>query len=105
MQDNKWMRLLAYITGLVNQRLLLQCEYLAALAEPSVAVTDSAVCFDTIVGPLEYFDHTTTPKRRYTELLSAASEAPGGPDRPRYPDPATGGGTGDSVRIEAQRFS
>ena len=39
MQDNKWMRLLAYITGLVNQRLLLQCEYLAALAEPSVAAT------------------------------------------------------------------
>ena len=30
MQDNKWVRLLAYITGLVNQRLLLQCEYLAA---------------------------------------------------------------------------
>lgn len=30
MQDNKWTRLLAYITGLVNQRLLLQCEYLAA---------------------------------------------------------------------------
>jgi hypothetical protein len=24
MQDNKWVRLLAYITGLVNQRLLLQ---------------------------------------------------------------------------------
>jgi putative transposase len=30
MQDNKWARLLAYVTGLVNQRLLLQCEYLAA---------------------------------------------------------------------------
>ena len=30
MHDNKWVRLLAYITGLVNQRLLLQCEYLAA---------------------------------------------------------------------------
>jgi hypothetical protein len=30
MQDNKCVRLLAYITGLVNQRLLLQCEYLAA---------------------------------------------------------------------------
>ena len=30
MQDNKWVRLLAYVTGLVNQRLLLQCEYLAA---------------------------------------------------------------------------
>jgi len=30
MQDNKWVRLLAYVTGLVNQRLLLQCEYLIA---------------------------------------------------------------------------
>ena len=30
MQDNKWARLLAYVTGLVNQRLLLQNEYLAA---------------------------------------------------------------------------
>src|SRR5246127_5669898 len=30
MRDTKWVRLLAYITGLVNQRLLLQCEYLAA---------------------------------------------------------------------------
>ena len=30
MRDNKWVRLLAYITGLVNQRLLLQNEYLIA---------------------------------------------------------------------------
>ena len=30
MQENKWARLLAYVTGLVNQRLLLQNEYLAA---------------------------------------------------------------------------
>ena len=30
MQDNKWARLLAYVTGLVNQGLLLQCEYLVA---------------------------------------------------------------------------
>ena len=28
--DNKWARLLAYVTGLVNQELLLQNEYLAA---------------------------------------------------------------------------
>jgi putative transposase len=28
--QNNWARLVAYITGLVNQRLLLQCEYLAA---------------------------------------------------------------------------
>src|SRR6476646_815372 len=30
MPDNKWARLLAYVTGLVNQRILLQNEYLAA---------------------------------------------------------------------------
>src|SRR5512141_3389013 len=30
MRDNKWVRLLAYVTGLVNQRLLLQNEYLMA---------------------------------------------------------------------------
>jgi len=29
-QNKKWAQLLAYIAGLVNQRLLLQCEYLAA---------------------------------------------------------------------------
>jgi hypothetical protein len=30
MKGNKWIRLLAYMTGLVNQELLLQNEYLAA---------------------------------------------------------------------------
>ena len=30
MKDNKWVRLLAYVTGMVNQQLLLQNEYLAA---------------------------------------------------------------------------
>jgi putative transposase len=30
MTDNKWARLLAYVTGLVNQKLLLQNEYLIA---------------------------------------------------------------------------
>src|SRR5215471_16531347 len=30
MKENKWTRLLAYVTGLVNQDLLLQNEYLAA---------------------------------------------------------------------------
>lgn len=30
MKDNKWLRLLTYVTGLVNQKLLLQNEYLAA---------------------------------------------------------------------------
>jgi len=30
MQNNNWARLLAYVTGQVNQRLLLQCEYLIA---------------------------------------------------------------------------
>src|ERR1700731_535870 len=30
MENNKWARMLAYVTGLVNQQLLLQNEYLAA---------------------------------------------------------------------------
>ena len=30
MPENNWARLLAYVTGLVNQKLLLQNEYLAA---------------------------------------------------------------------------
>ena len=30
MKDNKWAQLLAYVTGLVNQQLLLQNEYLVA---------------------------------------------------------------------------
>src|SRR5215472_13702657 len=30
MKENKWIRLLAYVTGLVNQELLLQTEYSAA---------------------------------------------------------------------------
>jgi hypothetical protein len=30
MEDNKWLRLLAYVTGLVKQELLLENEYLAA---------------------------------------------------------------------------
>jgi len=30
MQNNSWARSLAYVTGLVCQRLLLQCEYLIA---------------------------------------------------------------------------
>ena len=30
MKENRWIRLLAYVTGLVNQELLLRNEYLAA---------------------------------------------------------------------------
>ena len=30
MRDSKWVRLLAYVSGLVNQRLLLQNEYVIA---------------------------------------------------------------------------
>jgi putative transposase len=30
MKNNKWLRLLAYVNGMVNQQLLLQNEYLAA---------------------------------------------------------------------------
>jgi hypothetical protein len=44
MKDNKWVRLLAYITGMVNQRLLLQCEYLAAeKSNPTLSVSRSAL--------------------------------------------------------------
>src|SRR5215469_15060795 len=46
--DNKWARLLAYVTGLVNQELLLQNEYLAAEnrilkahLQPGFRLTDS----------------------------------------------------------------
>ena len=31
MKENKWLRLLTYVTGLVNQELLLRNEYLAAM--------------------------------------------------------------------------
>jgi hypothetical protein len=34
MRDNPWARLLTYVTGLVNQELFLQNEYLAAGAQP-----------------------------------------------------------------------
>ena len=30
MQNDNWTRLLAFVTGMVNQHLLLQCEYLSA---------------------------------------------------------------------------
>ncbi len=43
MPDNKWARLLAYVTGLVNQKLLLQNEYLAARIASS-ARTFPPVC-------------------------------------------------------------
>jgi hypothetical protein len=51
MQNNKWARLLAYVTGLVNQQLLLQNEYLAAenrilrsrLPRPSAAVRSGEI--------------------------------------------------------------
>jgi hypothetical protein len=41
MKENKWVRLLAYITGLVNQELLLQNEYL--VAENRILPSPSAV--------------------------------------------------------------
>jgi hypothetical protein len=31
MKENRWARLLAYVTGLINQELLLKNEYLAAI--------------------------------------------------------------------------
>jgi hypothetical protein len=39
MKDNKWMRLLTYVTGLVNQELLLQNEYLVAENRASCGLT------------------------------------------------------------------
>jgi hypothetical protein len=35
MKDNKWLRLLTYVTGLVNQELLLQNELWSAEISPS----------------------------------------------------------------------
>ena len=43
MPDNKWARLLAYVTGLVNQKHLLQNEYLS-LRIGSSALTFPPVC-------------------------------------------------------------
>ena len=78
MQNNSWARLLAYVTSLVNQRLLLQCEYLIAenrilrshlsdrnvhcfrlcrrhaAVEQCAVESDSAACFDTTAEPREY---------------------------------------------------
>src|ERR1700691_11893 len=42
MPENKWARLLAYVTGLVNQKLLLQNEYLAA------GIASSALIFPPV---------------------------------------------------------
>jgi len=44
MPDNKWARLLAYVTGLVNQKLLLQNEYLAAESRILRASLPAPVC-------------------------------------------------------------
>ncbi len=38
MRDIKWVRLLTYVTGLVNQRLLLQNQYLARMVKISERV-------------------------------------------------------------------
>jgi len=37
MKDNKWLWLLAYVNGMVNQQLLLQNEYLAVVVSAHVA--------------------------------------------------------------------
>lgn len=50
MKDNKWARLLAYVTGLANQELLLQNEYLAAENRILRFAPASAV---TVVGSAE----------------------------------------------------
>src|SRR5215831_7970152 len=52
MRNDKWVRLLASITGLVNQRLLLQCEYL---------IGENRILRSHIHGRLRLFDpeHST----------------------------------------------
>ena len=89
MKENKWIRLLAYVTGLVNQELLLQNEYLAAENRilrthlpTRLRLSDSGWGYDRIVGALanlgyEVSDETVgnvlkrhgiapAPKRRQT---------------------------------------
>jgi hypothetical protein len=70
MHDNKWVRLLAYVTGLVNQRLLLQCEYLAALwnsATADVTVEDiSSVLLPKLC--LSYYLEQVASRSRSTRL-------------------------------------
>jgi putative transposase len=46
MRDNKWVRLLAYVTGLVNQRLPLQNEYL--IAENRILRSASTCAFASV---------------------------------------------------------
>jgi hypothetical protein len=60
MKDNKWLRLLTYVTGPVNQELLLQIEYLGVgnrilrallparlrLSDPALKDSDCFLAFD-----------------------------------------------------------
>jgi hypothetical protein len=49
--DNKWAHLLAYVTEMVNQRLLLQCEYLSAAKCCSHAKSTSYVAHLWMLRP------------------------------------------------------
>jgi hypothetical protein len=51
MPENKWARLLAYVTGLVNQKLLLQNEYLAA----DNRILRTVRCRDRLGGLLKFY--------------------------------------------------
>jgi len=86
MPDNKWARLLAYVTGLVNQKLLLQNEYLAAEIASS-ALTFPPVCAFRIPSDPEWsnyscgvaviFEQAAEP-RPTTNPLGSCCIAPGG---------------------------
>jgi len=57
MQDNKWARLLAYVTGLVNQRLLLQNEPTVEIFHEGLRVASHARSFVAVQA-------TTIPEHR-----------------------------------------
>src|SRR5262249_6370788 len=63
--DNKWARLLAYVTGLVNQELLLQNEYLTAENRILKAHLQAGFRHDAVTGTSHpCADHKNQPRRR-----------------------------------------
>ena len=65
MKENKWIRLLAYVTGLVNQELLLQNEYLAAEKARSWIIFTAK---ETTKGKVT---SCCSPRKRLAELARA----------------------------------
>src|SRR6478609_9156906 len=84
MQNNNWARLLAYVTGVVNQRLLLQCEYLIA---------ENRILRSHVSGRLRLADaeRSTLAEigkrlgRRWRASRSGALPSPASPDTPPKP--------------------